>query len=122
MADGKFAVVKTDAEWKSLLAPDAYRVLRKSSTEPAGAGKYNKFFPKEGHFSCGGCGFPLYDASAKFNDCGWIAFDKCYHSGDTCHVGVRKDFGGLETICAQCGGHLGHVFYGEGHTETNERH
>ena len=37
MADGKFAVVKTDAEWKSLLAPDAYRVLRKSSTEPAGA-------------------------------------------------------------------------------------
>jgi peptide methionine sulfoxide reductase MsrB len=50
------------------------------------------------------------------------AFDKCYHAGDACHVGVRKDFGGLETICNNCGSHLGHVFYGERHTETNERH
>jgi peptide methionine sulfoxide reductase MsrB len=50
------------------------------------------------------------------------AFDKCYHAGDVCHVGVRKDFGGLETICNNCGSHLGHVFYGERHTETNERH
>ena len=115
-------VQKTDVEWKAILGDASYRVMRKSATERAGAGKYNSFFPKAGYFACGGCELPLYSAGSKFNDCGWIAFDKCYHDGTRCHVAVAKAMGGLETMCADCGGHLGHVFYGEGHTPTNERH
>ena len=84
-------VSKTDQEWRDLLTPSAYRVLRKKATEPAGAGGFNKFFPKVGHFACGGCNLPLYSADSKFNDCGWIAFDKCYHNS------ARSAFGTLQT-------------------------
>ena len=50
------------------------------------------------------------------------AFDKNYYEDGESLVGVRKDFGGLEAICNRCGSHLGHVFFGERHTDTNERH
>ena len=50
------------------------------------------------------------------------AFDKCFYTGDKCHVGVQPDGGGLEIICNFCGSHLGHVFYGEHQTATDERH
>ena len=116
-----YAVVKTDAEWQAQLEPAVYRVLRRGATEPAGAGKYNSFFPKAGHFACAGCKFPLYSAESKFSDCGWIAFDMCYHNGETCHVQVTPDGGSLETLCGSCGGHLGHVFY-DGGGRTPERH
>ena len=50
----------------------------------------------------------------------WVdAFDKCFYTGDQCHVGVRWDGGGIEIICNQCNSHLGHVFYGEQHTVTD---
>ena len=63
----------------SQLDKTSFQVLRKKGTEPAGTGEYDKFFPKEGHFVCKGCGNPLYSAESKFNSgCGWPAFDKCY--------------------------------------------
>lgn len=48
--------------------------------------------------------------------------DKCYYTGETCHVGVKPDLGALEILCNNCGSHLGHVFLGEQHTATDERH
>jgi len=72
---------------------------RQAGTEPAGTGEYNNFYPKEGHFACGACEAPLYSATSKFKDSGWIAFDKCFHTPDgVCNVGVKPDFG------ACCGG------------------
>ena len=88
-------------------------------TEAPGTGEYNKFSPSEGHFVCKACENPIYSHGAKFDSgCGWPAFDKCY----TGSVATTKDGGRVEITCAKCDGHLGHVFAGEGFTDTNERH
>mmetsp|Transcript_29007 Transcript_29007/g.94778 ORF Transcript_29007/g.94778 Transcript_29007/m.94778 type:complete len:122 (+) Transcript_29007:37-402(+) len=119
-----FPVKKSDSDWRKQLNQKEFNILRRAATEPAGTGEYNRFFPQKGHFACRGCGFPLYAASSKFQDSGWIAFDRTLHDRQKglCHVGVRPDAGGVEIICNSCGSHLGHVFYGESHTCTNERH
>mmetsp|Transcript_26588 Transcript_26588/g.32261 ORF Transcript_26588/g.32261 Transcript_26588/m.32261 type:complete len:135 (+) Transcript_26588:133-537(+) len=116
-----YPVQKTDAEWKKQLGSRDFNILRQGGTERGGTGEYNDFYPDSGYFACKGCGFPLYSATSKFEDCGWIAFDKCYHSGDLCHVGGRKEYGQMEMHCNNCGGHMGHVFYGE-RGPSSERH
>mmetsp|Transcript_13740 Transcript_13740/g.24817 ORF Transcript_13740/g.24817 Transcript_13740/m.24817 type:complete len:123 (-) Transcript_13740:585-953(-) len=120
---GKFPVQKSTKEWKEALSSEEYKVLRNAGTEPAGCGEYNRVYPKSGYFGCRGCAHPIYSVTAKFPDSGWVAFDQCYYSKEgKCHVGVQSDLGGIEIICNNCGGHLGHVFYGEKHTAKNERH
>ncbi|EOD29755.1 hypothetical protein EMIHUDRAFT_233463 [Emiliania huxleyi CCMP1516] len=120
------------------LSDEEYYVLRQKGTEYPGSGKYDKFYPKAGHFVCGGCGAPLYSAAAKFDSgCGWPAFDRIVKGSartgavvtqtDT-SLGMRR----VEILCGSCGGHLGHVFEGETvereiargerFTRTNERH
>ena len=120
-----FPLVKSELEWQKELTPDEYYVLRQKGTELAGTGKYDKFYPEkdEGYFECRACKNPLYSAASKFNSgCGWPAFDKCYK--DALSVEVDKSLGmtRIEIMCNNCGGHLGHVFEGEGFTNTNERH
>ena len=83
------------------------------------------FYPKagEGYFACRGCEKPLYSAEAKFKSgCGWPAFDKCYKGSVETTVDETHGMQRIEITCAGCGGHLGHVFVGEGMTQTNERH
>ncbi|XP_024638475.1 peptide methionine sulfoxide reductase B5 isoform X2 [Medicago truncatula] len=86
-----------------------------------GTGEYDKFFG-EGVYSCAGCGTPLYKSTTKFNSgCGWPAF----YEGVPGAINRHADPDGMriEITCAACGGHLGHVFKGEGFpTPTNERH
>eukprot|EP01047_Picozoa_sp_COSAG01_P027455 COSAG01_NODE_1812_length_9179_cov_36.648789_4_plen_116_part_00 len=55
MSADTLTVVKSDKEWRELLSGPSYRVLRKKGTEPAGAGRYNSFFPQSGYFACGAC-------------------------------------------------------------------
>jgi peptide-methionine (R)-S-oxide reductase len=113
----------TEADWKTVLEPKAYHVLRQKGTEPARTGEYDKFYPTEGHFVCGGCKTPLYSAEAKFNSgCGWPAFDKCYKGAVTTVTDTSYGMKRVEILCAACNGHLGHVFEGERMTPTNERH
>ena len=119
------AADKTDAEWRAQLTPEEYRVLRGKGTERAGTGKLNKFYPQpgEGHFACKACGNPLYSCQAKFDSgCGWPAFDKCYTGSVRTEVDETLGMRRIEIMCDACGGHLGHVFEGEGYTATNERH
>ena len=119
----EFPNAKSEAEWREQLTPAEYRMLRQQGTEAPGRGEYFSFFPTEGYFGCRACGFPLYSSTSKFKDCGWDAFDKCYFSADgRCHVGARPDGGALEILCNGCNSHLGHVFHGERHTATDERH
>ncbi|EEB05356.2 methionine sulfoxide [Schizosaccharomyces japonicus yFS275] len=119
-----FPLQKSEDEWRLQLSPEQFRVLRQKATEPPGSGKYDKTFPTEGLFCCAGCGEPLYIANSKFNSkCGWPAFfealpGKVKRIEDTSFGMTRT-----EAVCANCGGHLGHIFKGEGYpTPTNERH
>eukprot|EP00435_Cladocopium_sp_Y103_P010689 s4424_g2.t1 len=81
---GTFDLQKSDEEWQSALDVERFRILRRRGTEMPGSHEYDKFLPKAGHFSCGGCGLPLYSAGSKFaSTCGWPVFDKCtWDAGD----------------------------------------
>jgi peptide-methionine (R)-S-oxide reductase len=124
---GTFKTEKSDEDWQSELDPQAFRILRRRGTEPPGSHPYDKMLPEKGHFGCAGCGTPLYSASSKFaSNCGWPVFKQVYESPELGqHVIGRPDgTGSLEIVCANCGSHLGHVFY-DAVSESNpngERH
>ena len=119
----QYKVVKTMEQWKKELSPEEFEILRNKGTEYPNSGKYNKFYPKEGHFVCAGCGNPLYSAQAKFDSgCGWPAFDKIVENAVVTKTDRSLGMNRVEILCAKCGGHLGHVFEGEGFTPTMERH
>ncbi len=122
----KFPITKSTAEWKAKLSPQQFAVLRESNTERPFSKDYIDFnkSKEQGIFNCAGCGNPLYKSSTKFDaHCGWPAFYEAIPGS----IKLTKDGSlGMERIemaCDQCGGHLGHVFKGEGfNTPTNERH
>ncbi len=103
--------VKSDAEWKTQLTREQYRVLRQKGTERAFTGKY--WDKKEaGVYSCAGCGLPLFGSQEKFDaGCGWPSFGA---PTSKTHVAIVPDHSdGMErneVQCSRCGGHLGHVF------------
>ncbi|CAF2125398.1 hypothetical protein HID58_010649 [Brassica napus] len=114
-------VQKTEEEWRAILSPEQFRILRQKGTEIPGTGEYDKFF-EDGIFSCVGCKTPLYKSSTKFDSgCGWPAF----FEGLPGAINRTPDPDGISTeiTCAVCDGHLGHVTKGEGYdTPTDERH
>jgi len=121
--NARFPLKKTDDEWRAQLGEEEFRVLREKGTEPARTGEYDKFYPEKGYFTCRACEQPLYTAQAKFDSgCGWPAFDKCFQDSVVTEVDTSGGMRRVEIMCSNCGGHLGHVFEGEGLTPTNERH
>lgn len=120
-SDTKWDKSTPDAQWQLKLTKDQYRVLRQKGTEYPGTGQYNKVFEK-GIYRCAACDHPLYSYTTKFNSgCGWPAFyDALPGALDT---KVDADGHRVEILCKNCGGHLGHVFKGEGFdTPTDTRH
>ncbi|MBE0645021.1 MAG: peptide-methionine (R)-S-oxide reductase MsrB [Bacteroidetes bacterium] len=104
-------IKKSDQEWKNILTPAQFRVLREKGTEVAFTGKYYKT-DKDGNYRCAGCGNLLFTSKEKFDSgCGWPSF---FAPADNEHVTIHKDYShGMvrdEVVCAKCGGHLGHVF------------
>lgn len=102
------------------LTPEEEYIILHKGTEMPFSGQYN-VFDKEGIYQCKRCLTPLYHSSDKFNShCGWPSFD------DEIQDSVKKvpDIDGrrIEIVCANCGGHLGHVFKGESLTPKNTRH
>ena len=119
-------VTKTEEEWRKTLTPEQYRVLRQAGTERAFGAAYEEFKKQgEGKYVCGGCGAELFSSKEKFDShCGWPSF---YDPANAKNVISRDDISSgmvrTEVLCAQCGGHLGHVFKGEGFkTPTDQRY
>lgn len=108
--------VKTDAEWKAHLAeknaePSAFQVTRHAATERPHTGKYDQNWAA-GEYHCICCGAKLFHSATKFDaGCGWPSFSQAATDGaieeitDVSH-GMRR----VETVCSECGAHLGHVF------------
>ncbi|KAI5288872.1 Peptide methionine sulfoxide reductase B5 [Ascosphaera aggregata] len=116
---------RTDDEWRAVLSPEQFRVLRKKGTEAPGTGKFNAHYPSTGVYTCAGCNAPLYKADTKFRSgCGWPAYYDAIPGAVTRHEDLSlPGTARTEICCAKCGGHLGHVFKGEGFdTPTDERH
>lgn len=104
-------IQKTDAEWRALLTPEQYAVLRQHGTERAFTGQYvNTKTP--GVYTCAACGLGLFSSDTKYNSqSGWPSFWDILEEGN---VEVRTDLSHgmrrVEVLCGRCGSHLGHVF------------
>jgi peptide-methionine (R)-S-oxide reductase len=118
----KTKVTKTEEEWKKVLSPEEYHVLREKGTEPAFSGKYLKN-KKKGTYVCAGCGNELFSSETKFDSgTGWPSFWSPI-SKDSVEEKVDNRFGmhRTEVRCKKCGGHLGHVF-DDSPTPTGQRY
>ena len=104
-------VERTDAEWREVLTPDQYRVLRRKGTERPFTGEYNAAKEK-GTYRCAGCGNPLFASDTKFDSgTGWPSFWEPL-SRDSVETEEDRSLWmtRVEVHCRRCGGHLGHVF------------
>ena len=101
-------ITMTDAEWRARLAPETFRVTRQAGT---GRPFSHPGFPEgPGHYACICCGARLFDGKAEFEShCGWPSFSRAGGKIDE-HVDRSHGMLRTETVCAQCGAHLGHVF------------
>lgn len=111
--------MKAKENWNTLTPEEEYIIVHKGTERPY-TGEYNDW-KADGIFVCRRCETPLYDTEAKFNsNCGWPSFD------DDLPGTVKRvpdaDGRRTEIVCANCSGHLGHVFEGERFTVKNTRH
>ncbi|MCB2095950.1 MAG: peptide-methionine (R)-S-oxide reductase MsrB [Rhodobacteraceae bacterium] len=116
-----FEIEKTEAEWRAILTPAQYGVLREENTEPAGSSPLDKEH-REGTFHCAGCDLALYSSKAKYDSgTGWPSFYEPLPNA----VATKADWGifgkRTEVHCRRCGGHLGHVF-NDGPKPTGKRY
>ncbi len=104
-------IVRSDAEWRTMLTPQQYHVLREKGTERAFTGVLTENH-ETGNYHCAACGALLFMSGAKFDSgCGWPSFmlpagSKAVEEHEDLSHGMRR----IEVTCARCGGHLGHVF------------
>ena len=121
-----YPIQKTPAQWQALLAekgaePGAYQVTRQAATERPFSGKYETHWA-DGSYHCMCCGNTLFASNTKFDaGCGWPSFSEALPGAiteitDRSHGMVR-----VETVCSQCGAHLGHVF-DDGPSDTGLRY
>lgn len=113
----------SNQEWKKILTPMQFKILRKKGTEPAFTGKYDKFYEK-GSYLCAACGNPLFSSEAKFDSkTGWpsywapITINSVRLEADYLLIFIKR----TEVLCHRCGGHLGHVF-DDGPEPTGKRY
>ena len=123
--DREYSIERTDEEWRELLSPEEYAVLRQAGTERPFTGEYENE-KRVGVYACRACGSELFRSETKFEShCGWPSFYAPL-AGDSVEYIEDRSLPGrprVEVRCANCGSHLGHVFEGEGYgTPTDQRY
>jgi peptide-methionine (R)-S-oxide reductase len=106
----EFEIIKTEDEWRKVLTPEQFKVLRQHGTERAGTSILDKEYGK-GTFACAGCDLPLFVSDTKFNSgTGWPSFNDPIPGAIDTSVDRSMFSQRTEVHCHRCGGHLGHVF------------
>ena len=120
------SVEKTKEQWRKILSPEQYRILREAGTERPNGKVYLEFKKQgPGTYYCAGCDAELFSSKEKFDShCGWPSF---YDPSNAKNVKTSVDYylgyARTEVLCSVCNGHLGHVFTGEGFdTPTDKRY
>ena len=112
---------QSEEEWKKMLTPEQYRILRERGTETAFTGEY-LHERADGTYACAACGNPLFSSDAKFDSgTGWPSFEQVLPDAVEYHHDTSRGMTRTEIICSQCGSHLGHVF-DDGPTSTGKRY
>ena len=118
----KYAVNKTNSEWKKLLTPKQYYVLREAGTERPNSSPLN-FNKKEGIYVCAACKTPLYKSENKYDSgSGWPSFDSAVKGNVELDTDYKLGYARTELKCNKCGGHLGHSFNDGPKKTTGKRH
>ena len=114
-------VTRSDAEWRKRLTSAQYRILRQAATERPYSSPLNKE-KRKGTFACVGCSNRLYSSSTKYESgTGWPSFWKPLPGGIATDTDYKLGYPRTEVLCADCGGHLGHVF-NDGPRPTGKRY
>lgn len=117
-----YKVTKTESEWKQILTPQQYKVLREAATETPYSSELNNI-NEPGTFTCAACGNELYKTAHKFESgTGWPSFDRAVEGGVAFGADTKLGYQRDEVHCADCGGHLGHVFNDGPKKTTGKRH
>ena len=114
---------KSDEEWRQILSPEQFSVLREKATEAPFTGEYDGLYA-DGTYACAACGQVLFKSDTKFDaHCGWPSFYDAIPGTVEFHQDDGLGMVRTEVTCRNCGGHLGHIFEGEGFdTPTDKRY
>ena len=111
----------SDGEWRKRLTASEYRILREAGTERPHSSPLDKE-KRAGTFVCAGCGNALYSSKTKYDSgTGWPSFWQPLAGGIATDTDFKLGYPRTEVLCADCGGHLGHVF-GDGPKPTGKRY
>jgi peptide-methionine (R)-S-oxide reductase len=112
--------MKNENEWKKMLTPEQYAVLREKGTEAPGSGKF-LHEKRAGTYTCVACGNPLFASDTKFDSgTGWPSFEDAIPGAVKYEQDSAYGMERTEVLCSRCGSHLGHVF-NDGPTKTHKR-
>nr|WP_217651797.1 peptide-methionine (R)-S-oxide reductase MsrB [Hydrococcus rivularis] len=119
--NNEFEITKTEAQWREILTPEQFQVLRKHGTERAGTSPLDKQYAP-GTYVCAGCGLPLFSSETKYDSgTGWPSFYAPLENAIATSVDRSLFMVRTEVHCRRCGGHLGHVF-NDGPAPTGQRY
>ena len=120
-SNSEFEISKTEEEWRKVLTPEQFQVMRKHGTERAHTSPLDKQYGK-GTFACAACDLPLFSSETKFNSgTGWPSFYDPMENAIATTVDKSLFMTRTEVHCSRCGGHLGHVF-NDGPKPTGKRY
>lgn len=120
-SNSEFEITKTEAEWRAILTPEQYKVMREHGTERACTSPLDKQYTK-GTYICAACSLPLFTSNTKFNSgTGWPSFFAPIEGAIGISIDRSHNMTRTEVHCRRCGSHLGHVF-GDGPAPTGQRY